>query len=151
MIKDYGMDIQYHLRKANVVADALSRKRNENLPALITSEWHLLDDMRKLDLEIVTKKVGARLERLHIQPTLVDRIKSSQVDDSSRLEIKHRMEIGKAPKFYVDEDGIVRYKGRLCVPEQGELKRELLKEAHYSSYFIHPGGNKIYQDLKKLY
>ena len=37
------------------------------------------------------------------------------------------------------------------MPEQTELKKELLKDAHYSSYSIHPGGNKMYQDLKKLY
>ena len=59
--------------------------------------------------------------------------------------------MGRAAEFQVDKEGIMRYKGRLCVPEQAELKKELLKEAHYSSYSIHPGGNKMYQDLKKLY
>ena len=53
------------------------------------------------------------------------------------------MEADRATEFHVDNEGILRYKGRLCVPEQVELKKELLKEAHYSSYSIHPGGNKM--------
>src|SRR5262249_4827887 len=66
LIKDYDMDIQYHPGKANVIADALSRKRIENLAALITIEHHLLDDMRKLKLEIVTRQVGERLANMRI-------------------------------------------------------------------------------------
>ena len=82
---------------------------------------------------------------------MIERIKTAQIDDPSILEIKKRMENGRAPEFYIDEEGVMRYNGRLCVPEQGKVKKELLKEAHYSSYSIHPGGNKMYYDLKKLY
>ena len=52
-----------------MVADALSRKRHENLAALITSDRYLLNDMRKMDLEAVTGKVGARLATLQIRLT----------------------------------------------------------------------------------
>ena len=61
------------------------------------------------------------------------------------------MESGRAVEFQVSVDGVLKYKGRLSVPDQGNLKGELLREAHYSSYSIHPVGNKMYQDLKKLY
>ena len=91
MIKDYDVGIQYHPGKANVVADALSRKRHENLAALVTSERHLLEEMRRLDLEIVTRQVGARLARLEIQPTIVDRIKAAREGDLSIQEIQKRM------------------------------------------------------------
>ena len=65
------MEILYHLGKANVVADALSRKREGNLAALITTQRHLLEDMRKLELEVVTRQVAARLANIILQPTLV--------------------------------------------------------------------------------
>ena len=61
------------------------------------------------------------------------------------------MEVGRAAEFHVDEEGVMRYKERLCVLEHIELKKELLKEAQYSSYSIYPRGNKMYRDLKKLY
>src|SRR5262249_37498949 len=118
---------------------------------LITQEHHLIEDMRKFELEIVTRQVGARLVALQIQPTLVERIKAAQVGDSSIFEIKKRMENGRALEFHMDEDDVLRYRGKICVPGQEDLKKELLREAHYSSYSIHPGGNKMYYDLKKLY
>ena len=64
------------------------------------------------------------------------------------------MEAGKAAEFQIDADGVLRYKGRLCVPEQEILKGELLKEAHNSSYSIHPGGNmtkEIAEYVSKCY
>src|SRR5262249_21689108 len=151
LIKDYDLDILYHPRKANVVADALSRKRTENIASLVTTERRLLDDMRRFELEIVTRQVGEKLANMRIQPNFVDRIKTAQSDAQSILDIKKRLDAGRAPEFYVDDEDVLRYKGRLCVPMQGDLKRELLREAHYSNYSIHPGGNKVCQDLKKLY
>src|SRR5262249_52174447 len=48
-------------------------------------------------------------------------------------------------------EGIVRMKGRLCVPEDTDLQKEIMCEAHYSGYTVHPGGTKMYQDLKCHY
>ena len=77
LIKDYDVEILYHPGKANVVADALSRKREGNLAALITTQRYLLEDMRKLELEVVTRQVATRLANIRLQPTLVERIKAA--------------------------------------------------------------------------
>ena len=71
LIKDYGMRLHYHPGKANVIADALSRKSYVN--TLITEELpkELADDLRELRLEIVPRGYVAALE---IQSTLVERI-----------------------------------------------------------------------------
>jgi hypothetical protein len=53
--------------------------------------------------------------------------------------------------FSKDEEGVLFYKGRICVPNITELKDKILREAHESAYFIHPGGNKMYHDLKVTY
>jgi len=48
-------------------------------------------------------------------------------------------------------DGAILFEGRICVPGNSELKRLVLEEAHKSSFSIHPGATKLYQDLKKDY
>ena len=53
--------------------------------------------------------------------------------------------------FSVREYGILYFQYRLCVPADNELKRELLHEAHNSVFTMHPGGNKMYKDLKQYY
>ena len=52
ILKDYDLIISYHPRKANVVADALSRKSVGNLAALLTTQKHILEDLRKIRIEV---------------------------------------------------------------------------------------------------
>jgi hypothetical protein len=61
------------------------------------------------------------------------------------------MKQGEAPDFTEDEQGIVWFKNRLCVPETGDLRETILREAHDSAYSVHPGSTKMYQDLKQRY
>jgi hypothetical protein len=50
-----------------------------------------------------------------------------------------------------DEEGMLWCKGRICVPNIKELKDKILREVHESAYSIHPGGSKMYHDLKVTY
>ena len=74
LIKDYDMKLHYHSGKANVVADALSRKSHVN--TLMTGDLprELAENLRELCLEIVSRGYVAALE---IQSTLMDRIRES--------------------------------------------------------------------------
>ncbi|KAA3477152.1 DNA/RNA polymerases superfamily protein [Gossypium australe] len=51
----------------------------------------------------------------------------------------------------IDSKGTLRLHSRLCVPNQEDLKQSILFEAHHGSFAIHPGNNKMYQDLKPFY
>ena len=53
--------------------------------------------------------------------------------------------------FSQGEDGLLRYQGRLCVPDVGDLRQHILAEAHNSRYSIHPGATKMYRDLREVY
>jgi hypothetical protein len=55
------------------------------------------------------------------------------------------------PSFSEDDESVLWYKGSICVPNIKELKEKILHEAHESAYSIHPGGNKMYHDLKDTY
>jgi hypothetical protein len=61
------------------------------------------------------------------------------------------MKQGEAPDFTEDEQGTEWFKNRLCVPEIGDLRETILREAHDSAYSIHPCSTKMYQDLKQRY
>ena len=51
----------------------------------------------------------------------------------------------------MNEDGVLYYKDRVCVPDDNDLRKGILKEAHSGSFAIHPSSTKMYQDLKVLY
>ncbi|GAU29936.1 hypothetical protein TSUD_360510 [Trifolium subterraneum] len=61
-----------------------------------------------------------------------------------------RRRIGK-PEFTVADDGVIQFGSRICVPNDADLKRSILEEAHKSGFSIHPGSTKMYHDLKKNY
>jgi hypothetical protein len=55
------------------------------------------------------------------------------------------------PAFMEDDQGVLWYKGRVCVPNIKELRDKKLRASHEFAYSIHPRGNKIYYDLKATY
>jgi hypothetical protein len=57
----------------------------------------------------------------------------------------------KGPDFREDVEGVVWFKDRLCVPDITSIQELILKEAHETPYSIHPGSEKMYQDLKKRF
>ena len=80
-MKDYDITIQYHPRKANVVADALSRKSGGSVAAPITRQTRLLSDLEEMQVEVrVTDSpnVMNQLNQVIIQFDLYDRIKEAQ-------------------------------------------------------------------------
>ena len=48
----------------------------------------------------------------------------------------------------MNEDRVLYYKDQVCVPDDNDLRKSILEEAHNGSFSIHPGSTKMYQDLK---
>jgi len=65
------------------------------------------------------------------------------------VEKRKSIPLGKAPECEVGNDDILRCKGRVCVPNDDDLRRLILEEGHKSKMSLHPGTNKMYQDLKE--
>ena len=96
LIKDYDMKSHYHPGKANVVADALSRKSYVNTLVSEGLPKELVEDLRELRLEIVPRGFVAVME---VQSTLLGKIREAQKDDKEIAEIKEMMSKGKAKGF----------------------------------------------------
>ncbi|OMO91869.1 reverse transcriptase [Corchorus capsularis] len=149
LIKDYDLSINYHPGKANVVVDALSRKSTGSMAALITTQRRLLEELDGEQIEVVMQGEGVLLASLVVQPSLIERIKVAQKDDLELCRIKEDVENGLKTDFNIHIDGTLQFGSRLCVPNDFVLKREILEEAHGSRFTIHPGGTKMYKDLKE--
>ena len=91
------------------------------------------------------------LDNLEVKPTLEDDIKEAQKGHKSIEGTKKKIPEGKAPGFLEDDQGVVWFGKRLCVPNKAELKDLILQEAHDTPYSIHPGGTKMYQDLRERF
>ena len=88
---------------------------------------------------------------LQVKLSLVDQIKSAQMEDSYLKRMREKVEAGFNTQFVIKEDGILVIGNRLCIPDVEELRKQIMNEAHTSSYVMHPGSTKMYQNLKLFY
>ncbi|GJU30223.1 putative nucleotidyltransferase, ribonuclease H [Tanacetum coccineum] len=145
LLKDYDTNIQYHPGKANVVADALSRK--SGMIAGIKVEEGIIRDLERLDIELCVRGQSGFWASLRVEPNLISQIKAAQKDDGEIWAIIQN--IDQQTEFRVDDDGILWQGTKLCVPEDPTLREALMTEAHSSPFSIHPGSTKMYHDLKQ--
>ena len=69
--------------------------------------------------------------------------------DASLHRVKELLGSDQANEFALGGDGVLRFRGRVCVPDDVELRRLVLKEGHKIRLSLHPGMTKMYQDLKE--
>ncbi|GJX67553.1 putative reverse transcriptase domain-containing protein [Tanacetum coccineum] len=126
LLADYDCEIHYHPRKANVVADALSRKER-------------------------IKPLRVRSLVMTIHPKLPSQILKAQTEALKEENIKAENLRGMDKSFEIRPDGTRCIKNRSWLPLFGNLRDLIMHESHKSKYSIHPSSDKMYQDLKKLY
>jgi len=145
-LKDYDFELLYHPRKANVVADALSRK-TVHVAHLMIKESELLESFRDMKLQFELKPKFIRCSTLVISSEFLSLIREKQARDVSLQKVKELLRSDQTKEFALGSDGVLRFKGRVCVPDDAKLRRLVLEEGNKSRLSLHPGMTKMYQDL----
>ncbi|GJV54043.1 putative reverse transcriptase domain-containing protein [Tanacetum coccineum] len=138
LLSDYECEIRYHPGKANVVDDALSRK----------------EQSKPLRVRALVMTIGLDLPKqiLNAQ-TEARKPENIKNEDVGGMLLKN----SKDPKKFKTEklepraDGTLCFNGRSWLPCYGNLRTVIMHESLKSKYSIHPGSDKMYQDMKKLY
>ena len=99
LLKDYDCIIRYHLRKANVVVDTLSRKYVGSLATIRGCQRKLLEDLRSLQVHIRFLDSRALVAHFRVQPDLVGRIKTLQKNDMQLVQLMEEVKRGSKPDF----------------------------------------------------
>nr|GEX45394.1 hypothetical protein [Tanacetum cinerariifolium] len=137
LLSDYDCEIHYHPGKANVVVDALGRKEREPLRVRALVMTIGLD----LPKQILNAQTEARklenIKKEDVGGMLVENAKNPDAIREQKLEPR--------------ADGTQCLNGRSWIPCYGDLWTLIMHESHKSKYSIHPGSDKMYQDMKKLY
>ncbi|GJV99201.1 reverse transcriptase domain-containing protein [Tanacetum coccineum] len=123
LFSDYDCEIRYHPGKANVVADALSRKER-------------------------VKPKRVRAMNMTLQSSIKDRILAAQKEASDESAGLQR---GIDEMIELRNDGALYYLDRIWVPLKGDVRTLIMDEAHKSKYSVHPGADKMYYDLRDRY
>jgi hypothetical protein len=124
-MSEYDFGISYIKGKKNVVADALSRR-----PRVFS---------------LVPLKVNLR-----------ERVLTQLQEDSWYLKFTSNLQSGrqldpKYERYCLEVEGLFRYRGRMYILENGDIRSIILKEAHRSLYCVHPGVKKMYTDMRKIF
>jgi len=71
--------------------------------------------------------------------------------DASLQKVKELSGSNQVREFVLGEDGVLRFRGKVCVPDDTKVKRLILEEGHKSRLNLHPDMTKMYQDLKETF
>ena len=153
MLKDYDMSVLYNPGKANVVADAPSRLSRGSVSHVEESNRNIVVDvlfLAHLGVQIESSLNVGMVVHHNSASSLVVKVKSKQHLDPLFMELKELV-LGKMNESFSQGGGVLRYQGKLCVPNNDDLRSRIHGEAHGTRYSIHPISTKMCHDVREVF
>ena len=100
-------------------------------------------------MRLEVNEKGGFLACVEARSSFLDKIKGKKFNDEKLIRIRDKVLQGEAKEATIDEEGVLRIKGRVCIPRVDDLINTIQIEAHSSRYSIHLGATKMYRDLKQ--
>jgi len=149
-LKDFDFELLYHPGKANVVADALSRKI-VHASYMMARELDLVEQFRDMQLQVTLGENVIRCNHLIVSSDFLVLIKERQLFDPKLRRTVELLGTEKAKDFEMGGDGVLRFRGRVCILEDLEVKGMIVEEGQKSRFSMHPGMTKMYHDLRESF
>ena len=148
-MEDYDFKLQYHLGKANVVSDALNRKPT-HLASLAIDEWNMMNDLGFYALHFEDICEGVTLCNLNVYSTLLTCVIKAQQGDEEAGALHAKFFSGEGQHGWViHADQSLRFQGKLFV--HIVCQEEILRGFHHFLLAVHPGGTKMYRELRRQF
>jgi len=117
-LKDYDFELLYHPGKANVVVDALSRKKS-HVSVMLIKELELIEKLRDMNLGLDMETNHIQCSMLRITNEFLDEVRVEQGKDQELQHIISELGIEKRRDFRMGRDGILRFREDMYTQQSG--------------------------------
>ncbi len=107
--------------------------------------------LRALHANLEIDEDGQMVATWQVKPILTEQIKAATQNDDKYVKLMEEARDGKKPKLLVNDEGFLLHKGKMCIPDNIELRQTILKETHDSPFAMHSCGTKMYRNMKEHY
>jgi len=121
------------------------------MSAMMVKEFELLEQFRDLSLVCEMSSQSVKWGMLKIDSEFLNSIKETQKADVKLVDLMVGSNETKDSDFKVDDQGVLRFRNRICIPDDAEMKKMIMEESHRSNLSIHPEATNMYHDLKKMF
>ncbi|KAK9096374.1 hypothetical protein Sjap_021871 [Stephania japonica] len=153
-LKDYDFSLEYHPGKANVVADALSRRgsNSEVVTCHMTHDYSLLEAVERICTDDIPTDTKVMIcGQMRTRTVSIQSVLEGQETDEQYQNFFELAQSSDHPDWSQSTDSCLRFRGRLWIPSVAELRDEILHEAHRSRFTVHPGRTKMYAEVRRLF